>query len=182
MKKPKRTYEGADSELQQILVSGWGVGQSGAVIEPFCLQTTPCFSQHFPDQRFTDFSPSFSGGTHNAYTDLKLNHISCLLLGNARCQQWLVVAVQTMLVSWWETSALLCAMVYAIEKKHTWFIPVKLWFKEYCRNDYSTFLKSIYMWAVLFLKTYTFFSSIKLLPADGNVWDFFFLSTASTFL
>lgn len=30
------------------------------------------------------------------------------------------------------------------------------------------------MWAVLFLKTYTFLSSIKLLPGDGNVWDFFF--------
>lgn len=29
------------------------------------------------------------------------------------------------------------------------------------------------MWTALFLKTYTFFPSVKLLPGDGNVWDFF---------
>lgn len=73
--------------------SRWGAGQSGAVIEPFCLQTTPHFSQYLQDQQFADFSHLFSEGVCNVYMDWKLNHISCLPIGNARCQQWVVVTV-----------------------------------------------------------------------------------------
>lgn len=84
MKKLRKTCEGVGSQLKQHLVSGCGVGQSRAVIEPSAFKQRPAFSRAstvhprraLKDiQWFPDFSHFFSEGALNAYIDLKLNCI-----------------------------------------------------------------------------------------------------------